>query len=84
MTTLTQKTTKKLSAPQKRVLALMTEGKGKLASMDPSGSCAVHIDGKRVCNVDTISSLINAGLVEKTARWTYGATAAGRNWKEKI
>lgn len=73
---------KSLSDAQKRVLTLMLDGSP--AVMDEKGSCSVKIGGKRVCNVDTIYSLINAGFVEKVAMWTYKATAAGRAWKAPV
>jgi hypothetical protein len=45
------------------------------------GSCSVEINGKRVCNVDTMRVLLKLGLVTKTDNHTWAATAAGLEWR---
>lgn len=73
-------TTKKaLTVPQKRVMGWMS--KGWPATMNNGNS--IDINGKRVCNIDTITALINAGLVEKDGQWSWKATEEGRNWTEQ-
>lgn len=66
----------KLTEPQKRVMEWMS--KGWPATMNNGNS--IDINGKRVCNIDTITALIKAGLVEEDGRWCWKATAAGRKW----
>lgn len=55
--------------------------KGWPATMN--GGHSIDINGKRVCNIDTITALIKAGLVEEDGRWCWKATAAGREWTEQ-
>jgi hypothetical protein len=66
----------KLTAAQKRVMEWMS--KGWSASMNNRNS--IEINGKRVCNVDTITVLIRAGLVKEDGRWSWKATEAGCAW----
>lgn len=68
--------TKPLTKAQERVMALMS----RRWPANQSGSRAVHINGTRVCNTDTMTVLERNGLVEKDTRWTWKATAAGLAW----
>lgn len=36
---------------------------------------SVHINGHRVCNLDTMEALIKKGLVVRTDRWTFVAAS---------
>lgn len=66
----------KLTAAQSRVMHLMS--KGWPATMN--GRNSIQINGERVCNIDTITVLIRAGLVEEDGKWQWKATTAGRAW----
>lgn len=69
-------TTPKLTPTQHRVMDWM--GKGWPAHQTHGN--AVSINGKRVCNRDTINVLVRLGLVgaHPESRWTFVATPAGR------
>lgn len=69
----------KLTEPQKRVMEWMS--KGWPATI--YGRNGIAINGKHVCNIDTITALINAGLVEADGKWQWKATVAGRAWTPK-
>ncbi len=65
----------RLSAVQAKVMTYLSQ---RWSARVAHGS-AVHINGARVCNVDTMSALERLGLVERapgTGEWT--ATPAGR------
>lgn len=65
----------KLSPAQQRVMLWLSQGWGARVS---HGS-AVEINGKRVCNVDTMTALARMKLVERETRAPYWmATAEGR------
>lgn len=43
----------------------------------------IHVNGKRVCNLDTMTALEKRGFVEHASRWEWKATEAGKKfWKE--
>lgn len=67
----------KLSPAQSRVMTLMSQNRS--ARKNPLG-CAVYIDDKRVCNIDTMWVLERLGLVHRNARCLLRATDAGLNW----
>jgi len=67
----------KLTAAQIRVMQLMSR---RWSAQQPYGG-AVHINGKRVCNVDTMTVLERHGLIERDTRWTWRATQAGLEWR---
>jgi hypothetical protein len=65
----------KLTDAQQRVMLWLSQGWGARVS---HGS-AVEVNGKRICNVDTMSALERLGLVERESRPPYWmATAEGR------
>lgn len=66
----------KLTAAQKRVMQLMS----RRWPAEQSHGCAVHINGRRVCNIDTMTVLERHGLIERDTRWTWRATQAGLEW----
>ena len=67
---------KPLTKAQERVMVMMS----RRWPAEQSGSMAVHINGQRVCNTDTMAVLERLGLVEKDTRWTWKATPAGLAW----
>lgn len=69
---------KQLTAAQKRVMGWMSKG----WSAERSTTGSININGKRVCNIDTITALINAGLVEEDGRRSWKSTQAGRAWTD--
>lgn len=69
-------TEKPLTPAQERVMTLMS----RRWPAEQSGTLAVHINGQRVCNVDTMKVLERRGLVVKDTRWSWKATEAGLQW----
>lgn len=65
----------KLTDAQKRVLRWL----GKGWSAQPAGGAAWTVNGKRICNTDTLAALLRAGLVEQDACRCWQATEAGRD-----
>lgn len=71
---------KKLTEAQRRVLTWL----GKGWSSEPGSGSAILVNGKRICNVDTMMALERMGLVEQlyydgrlqVGQWK--ATAEGR------
>jgi hypothetical protein len=61
--------TPKLSAAQQRVWNLMKDG----AQAEQMVGYSVHINGKRVCNLDTLVALERVGLIEREEIWTWKA-----------
>lgn len=66
----------KLTPAQERVMVLMS----RRWSAHVSTSGRIEINGKGVCNMDTMTVLERLGLVEKDTRWTWKATEAGLQW----
>lgn len=64
----------KLTAPQKRVMKWL---QGGWSAQKANGS-AIHINGKRVCNIDTIMALKRMGLVQEDGSYYFVATDHGR------
>ena len=65
----------KLSNAQQKVMLWLSQGWGARVSH----GAAVEINGQRVCNVDTMSSLVRLGLVERETCAPYWiATEEGR------
>lgn len=70
----------KLTEAQSRVLKWLGHG----WESEPGSGMAIHVNGKRICNVDTMSALSRLGLVEQSevdGRKSVGqwkATQAGR------
>lgn len=69
-----------LSAAQKRTLAWV----GKGWSGTPGPGSAVLINGKRICNTDTMMALKRAGLVDKNDHNCWTATEAGKDLAAKL
>lgn len=71
----------KLSPAQTRVMTLMSQN---LVAHKSLWSCSVLVDGKRICNIDTMLVLQRLGLVYSNARFgwsTWHATDAGLKWR---
>ena len=77
----------KLSDAQLRVLKWLGNG----WKSEPGAGMAIHVNGKRICNVDTMFALMRAGLVEQVlvhgreaiGQWQVteaGKALAGRLW----
>ena len=64
----------KLSAAQKRVMTWI--GKGHAGR--PSHGFAINVNGKRICNVDTMTALARMGLVKQDDQKQWVATKDGR------
>lgn len=64
----------KLSAAQKRVMKWL--GYGWSASPHNSSS-SFEVNGQKVCNIDTLTSLKNKGLVKETENGQWVATDEG-------
>ena len=71
----------KLTGAQQRVLKWLGYG----WESEPGAGMAIHVNGKRICNVDTMHALSRLGLVEqkevggRKAIGEWKATQAGRN-----
>lgn len=64
----------KLSPAQQKVMLWLSQG----WSARVSHGSAVEINGKRICNVDTMTALVRLGLVERDSQPPYWmATAEG-------
>lgn len=70
----------KLSEAQRRVMKWLGYG----WTSEPGAGMAIHVNGKRICNVDTLHALERLGLVEQVvirgrkAIGEWQATQAGR------
>lgn len=64
-----------LTEAQKRVMSWI--GKGWTARR--SHGTAIEMNGKRVCNVDTMMALYRKGLAQQTQDGTWVATESGKN-----
>lgn len=64
----------KLTEAQKRVMKWVGHG----WSTEPGPGSAVMVNGKRICNVDTMMALRRVGLVTKDALGCWTATADGK------
>jgi hypothetical protein len=71
----------KLSDAQKRVMKWL----GKGWTSVPGGGMSIHVNGARICNVDTLKPLERMGLVEQLTQdghklvGQWQATQAGKN-----
>lgn len=71
----------KLTSAQERVMAWL----GKGWTSEPGGGTSIHVNGSRICNVDTLKALERLGLVEQRARdgrklvGQWQATQAGKD-----
>jgi hypothetical protein len=52
--------TQKLTDAQRRVMKWLGHG----WTSEPGAGMAIHVNGKRICNVDTLHALERMGLVE--------------------
>lgn len=64
----------KLSEAQRRVMKWLGYG----WTSEPGAGMAIHVNGKRICNVDTMFALQRLGMVEQLK--DRGLTLVGR-WK---
>lgn len=64
---------KKLTNAQRRVLQWI----GKGWSGYRGAGTTVHVNGKRICNIDTMTALQREGLVEQDENGTWKATPRG-------
>lgn len=66
--------TKKLSNAQRRVMKWLGYGwEGQ-----PGPGSSIMVNGQRICNIDTITALQNAGLVEQDDSHCWKATKEGQ------
>lgn len=65
---------KKLTDAQKRVMKWIGRG----WQTEPGAGSAIHVNGKRICNVDTMMSLQRLGLASKVDEYHWAATPAGK------
>lgn len=64
----------KLSEAQRRVMKWLGHG----WTSEPGAGMAIHVNGKRICNVDTMFALQRHGLVEQLS--AHGRSLVGQ-WK---
>lgn len=65
----------KLSEAQRRVMRCLGHG----WEAQPGVGSAVMVNGQRICNIDTMTSLSRAGLVQQDEQRCWKATEAGRS-----
>lgn len=65
----------KLSEAQRRVMRCLGRG----GEAQPGVGSAVMVNGQRICNIDTMTSLARAGLVHQDKQRCWSATDAGRS-----
>lgn len=65
----------KLTEAQKRVMGWI--GKGWQTVPGPGSS--VMVNGKRICNIDTMMALYRAGLASKDDQGCWSATESGKS-----
>ncbi len=65
----------KLSEAQRRVMTWL--GKGWEAQ--PGAGSALMVNGRRICNIDTMTTLARAGMVQRDDKSCWKATEAGRS-----
>ncbi|RTL47039.1 MAG: hypothetical protein EKK53_00860 [Burkholderiales bacterium] len=65
---------RKLTEAQKRVLKWI----GKGWRTEPGAGTAVMVNGKRICNADTMMALYRAGLASKDDTGCWSATPSGK------
>lgn len=70
----------KLSVAQQRVMSCLGKGWSGL----PGGGSAVLVNGKRMCNVDTMTALKRAGLVKQDEQRCWIATEEGKQIAESM
>ena len=70
----------KLTDAQKRVLKWI--GKGWRTA--PGAGSSVMVNGKRICNTDTMMALYRAGLASKDELGCWSATASGKSITEQL
>ena len=74
----------KLTDAQKRVMKWLGNG----WTSEPGPGASIHVNGARICNVDTLHALERLGLVEQRAvdgrklSGAWQATQAGKNLTE--
>lgn len=64
----------KLTEAQKRVMGWLGKGWRTI----PGSGSAVMVNGKRICNTDTMMALYRAGLVSKDDQGCWSATESGK------
>lgn len=64
----------KLTEAQKRVMRWL----GKGWRTNPGPGSAVMVNGKRICNIDTMMALYRAGLASKDEQGCWSATESGK------
>jgi hypothetical protein len=65
----------KMSEAQRRVMKWL--GKGWQAQ--PGNGSALMVNGQRICNIDTMTALGRAGMVQQDDKRCWSATEAGRS-----
>ena len=64
----------KLTEAQKRVMKWI----GKGWRTEPGAGSAVMVNGKRICNTDTMMALYRSGLASKDEHGCWAATPSGK------
>lgn len=70
----------KLSAAQQRVMKWLGYG----WQAQPGAGASIMVNGQRVCNVDTMTALKRAGLVEQDDQRCWKATDEGRSLTARL
>ena len=70
----------KLSETQRKVLKWLGHG----WAGQPGVGSAIMVNGKRICNVDTMMSLQRAGYVEEDSQRCWKATSSGKIFTQQL
>lgn len=58
----------KLTPVQAKVMSWVSKG----WSLEQQNGTVFHINGAKVCNLDTVTSLQKLGLIKKVGQWSWG------------
>jgi hypothetical protein len=70
----------KLTTAQARVMRWLSQG----WSAEPGAGRVITVNGKRICNVDTMTALYRAGFAARDERGCWRATPAGLALRDRI
>ncbi|QMI49996.1 hypothetical protein MBR110_30035 (plasmid) [Burkholderia sp. MBR-1] len=70
----------KLTAAQARVMLWLSQG----WVAEPGAGSTIIVNGRRICNVDTMTALYRAGFAARDEQGRWHATAAGLALRDRI
>lgn len=70
----------RLSAAQIRVMRWLSQG----WSAEPGSGATLHVNGQKMCSVDTMMALCRAGFVSRDDQGCWRATSSGRALRDRL